>query len=335
MTVKQLQNDPIKAYSAKVAQAESGGNPNARNPNGSAGGLHQFLSSSFTAISNKYKLGYTAEDRFDPKKSEKVFELFTRDNEAILKPHVGRELNDSDRYMAHFLGAGGASKFFDVYNSNPNASIATVMSPAAINANKGIVFDKTGKLKTVADVYGWASKKMNVTPENITQNFTELETKPFNPNFETSSVSLQELPERPKEEKSAVEAQEELKQKTNEHNFLKDYLESQQQTAYQAPQEQQAIQELPQIDVLAEYANVSSFVDNPIMQQGGQIPVSREGVFASNGKPVVVPAPNISMSGVPYPIAAQSLETGEKKLLLPNMEYLFSNTKNVLEIPLK
>jgi len=67
-------------------------------------------------------------------------------------------------------------------------------------------------------------------------------------------------------------------------------------------------------------------------QQGG-IPISSRGVFASGDKPVVVPSPNISMKGVPYNIEAISLETGEKKTLLPNMEYFFKNTKNVLEIP--
>lgn len=80
-----------------------------------------------------------------------------------------------------------------------------------------------------------------------------------------------------------------------------------------------------------------SYMSNTTLQEGGDVlnrlMVSKKGVFDSNDNPVIVPAPNISMKGVNYPIQATSLETGETKLLQPNEEYLFKNTKNVLEIP--
>ncbi len=69
-------------------------------------------------------------------------------------------------------------------------------------------------------------------------------------------------------------------------------------------------------------------------QQGGKIPTEKEGVFATNGKPVIVPSPNIDMKGVDYPILGISEQTGEEKIMLPNMQYFFNNTKNVLEIPM-
>lgn len=70
------------------------------------------------------------------------------------------------------------------------------------------------------------------------------------------------------------------------------------------------------------------------LQQGGQIPTSRNGVFDTNGEPVIVPSPNISMKNVDYPIMGISQETGEKKMMIPNMQYFFNDTKNVLEIPM-
>ncbi len=49
---------------------------------------------------------------------------------------------------------------------------------------------------------------------------------------------------------------------------------------------------------------------------------------------VIVPTNgSITMKGIPHKIKAKSLETGEEKILKPNREYYFKNTKNVLEIP--
>lgn len=79
-------------------------------------------------------------------------------------------------------------------------------------------------------------------------------------------------------------------------------------------------------------ADNSEINNNIYGQQGGNIPVSSDGVFFSKGNPVIVPAPNISMKGVNYPIQATSLETGETRLLMPGEEYFFHNTKNVFEI---
>ncbi|SPU27851.1 Transglycosylase SLT domain [Candidatus Bartonella washoeensis] len=45
-------------YLYRVAQIESGGNPNARNPRSSAGGLYQFIDSTAKQ--------YGLQDRFDP-----------------------------------------------------------------------------------------------------------------------------------------------------------------------------------------------------------------------------------------------------------------------------
>lgn len=70
-------------------------------------------------------------------------------------------------------------------------------------------------------------------------------------------------------------------------------------------------------------------------QQGGQIPVSSLGMYKYPNQQVVVPSNSITMKNINYPVLGKSLETGEQKIMMPNLEYYFNNTKNVLEIPLK
>lgn len=54
-----------------------------------------------------------------------------------------------------------------------------------------------------------------------------------------------------------------------------------------------------------------------------------------NKKSITIQSPSITMSGVEFPILGTSQETGEKKIMMPNQNYNFMNTKKVKEIPLK
>lgn len=120
-----------------------------------------------------------------------------------------------------------------------------------------------------------------------------------------------------------------MAQELNEQNFLKEIFDLQNQNLLQPEIEQQDLSQ-----EFIEPVQVSPIEYNPIqMQDGGQIPISSDGVFASGNKPVIVPSDFISMEGVAYPILAKSLETGETKLLQPEEKYHFKNTKRVLEIP--
>jgi hypothetical protein len=65
------------------------------------------------------------------------------------------------------------------------------------------------------------------------------------------------------------------------------------------------------------------------------LPVSKYGMYEFPNQKVIVPASNITMKNIPHRILGISLETGEKKMMLPEKEYKFANTKNVLEIPKK
>src|SRR5262249_11625465 len=77
---------------------------------------------------------------------------FTRDNEAVLaKANI--PITDATRYLAHFLGAGGAVRLL---SAAPGSSAAAAAGPQATAANPTIL----GGGRTVQDVIDWANRKM-------------------------------------------------------------------------------------------------------------------------------------------------------------------------------
>ena len=70
-----------------------------------------------------------------------------------------------------------------------------------------------------------------------------------------------------------------------------------------------------------------------IGQQGGEFIKDNMGQWKYPGQLTEISSPNITMRGVSEPLIGVSKETGEYKIMLPNLEYYFDKTKNVLEIP--
>jgi hypothetical protein len=140
------------SYLQTIAQIESGGNPNAKASTSSAAGMFQFTEGTWKDMTKKMGKNYTLEDRFDPKKSAEVAQFFTAQNKKTLESGTGRAASNTDQYMAHFLGAGGAVKFLNAMQQNPNA-IAADMDPKAAAANKNIFYDKDGRARTLREVY--------------------------------------------------------------------------------------------------------------------------------------------------------------------------------------
>lgn len=177
---------------------------------------------------------------------------------------------------------------------------------------------------------------INSEPTNFEENntFSTFETQPVaHTKIGAGLPIINDEKETPKKQKNTSKEKEALLQKQKEHQFIQDYLNGSIQKQV-VQRRQQPQQQTPQLDPLQEYNQISSFVENPIMQDGGQIPTTRNGVFDTNGEPVIVPSPNIDMKNVDYPIMGISQETGEKKLMMPDMQYFFNDTKNVLEIPM-
>lgn len=108
-----------------IAQVESGGNPNARNPKSSAGGLFQFIDST----ANQYGL----QDKFNPEQSSSAAARLLKDNSNFLAKKLGREPTQDELYLAHQQGAQGAYNLI----SNPNARAYDLVGNAAISLNRG------------------------------------------------------------------------------------------------------------------------------------------------------------------------------------------------------
>jgi hypothetical protein len=131
---------PISAnYYGQVAKNESGLNPGIVNPNGGAAGLYQFMPATWASLRQSHpELGLTANGATDPAQATRAMQAFTADNAKQLSD-AGIQVNDKSLRMAHFLGAGGATKFFQAAAQNPDASAASVF-PAAAKQNPALFY---------------------------------------------------------------------------------------------------------------------------------------------------------------------------------------------------
>ena len=159
----------MSSYLQKVAQVESGGNANAKAKSSTASGLFQFTEGTWQETTKAMGKNYSLEDRFDPQKSAEVAAYFTQKQKAQVEKGTGRDATDADLYMAHFLGAGGATKFLKAMDKNPNAPATEGADPKQIEANKSIFYEKggEGKLRTLQEVYDLMARKIDKAGETI------------------------------------------------------------------------------------------------------------------------------------------------------------------------
>jgi hypothetical protein len=155
------------SYLKKVAQVESAGKANAKADTSSAAGLFQFTEGTWKQMTKQMGLNYSLEDRFDPKKAEEVASYFTKQQRRQLEKGTGKDASDADMYMAHFLGAGGATKFLNAMQKDPNAPASEGADDKALQANRSIFYNKEGQIRTLQEVYNLMSNKINKAGELI------------------------------------------------------------------------------------------------------------------------------------------------------------------------
>lgn len=141
-----------------IIGAESGGNPNATNPNSSASGLGQFIDSTFLATFKAARPDL-AEGKSDqeilalktnPEISRQMTEAYANQNQAHLAKN-GLPVTDGNTYLAHFAGPGGAVK---VLQADPNAPVADILGPAVVKANPFLAG------MTAQGLQEWAARKV-------------------------------------------------------------------------------------------------------------------------------------------------------------------------------
>ena len=141
----------------QIIQNESGGNPNATNPNSSASGPGQFLNSTWLSMINKYRpdlSGLPTQDilglRSDPQLSKEMTANYANENGQFLAQN-GLPVTPGTTYLAHFAGPQGAQK---ILSADPDAPVSDILGPKVVAANPFL------KDMTAKDLTGWADKKM-------------------------------------------------------------------------------------------------------------------------------------------------------------------------------
>lgn len=176
------------AYMMEKASAESAFDTHASAKTSSAKGLYQFIDQTWlnTVAKHGYKhgIGHLARHisfsdkgyarvsdpkikaeimalREDPKTASMMAAEFASDNKDHLENKLNKEANATDLYIAHFLGAGGATKFLSAKTSNPDQKASDIFKNAA-KANKAVFFDnKTGQARSLNQVYAFFDKKFS------------------------------------------------------------------------------------------------------------------------------------------------------------------------------
>jgi hypothetical protein len=165
-------------YLLQTAIRESSLNPTAKAGTSSATGLFQFLDSTWLQVMKQEgpRLGYqqyadaikvdkdgdyyiadkklkaeVLKLREDPQVASDLAAAYTKSNGDYLYQRFGRIPSPGELYIAHFLGANGAAKFFDAGLADPNQSAAALF-PRQARANASIFYDH-GQPRSIKQVY--------------------------------------------------------------------------------------------------------------------------------------------------------------------------------------
>lgn len=166
-------------YMLTTAKMESDFDPTAGATTSSAHGLYQFIDQTWLgtvkeagtqlgygtysdAITRTSSGAYTVDDpamkrsimklRDDAEAASSMAAALTQSNSFKLTGLLGRRPSDSELYMAHFMGVGGAAKLIANAEDNPQA-VGARLFPNAASANRSIFYAKDGRARSVSEVY--------------------------------------------------------------------------------------------------------------------------------------------------------------------------------------
>ena len=169
------------SFSYLMAQAgkESSFEANAGSTASSAAGLFQFTKGTWLELiknhGTKHGLGslagaiqrtsrgsYVVDDpktrqaildlRRDPQLSAMMAGEYAKENKTWLENSLGRKVESTDLYMAHFLGPGGAAAVLKAKSQDPTQSAAALL-PQAAHKNPSVFYDRHHEPLSVAAVY--------------------------------------------------------------------------------------------------------------------------------------------------------------------------------------
>ena len=161
------------------AKQESGFRVDAKASGSSATGLFQFINSTWLSLvqrfGEKYGAGSLAQQITidstgrasvaDPVVRERILALrkdaplsaalageYARANKVAIEGALGRPAGNAELYLAHFLGATGATALLKAVTQNGDA-LGAALLPGAAAANHAVFFDAAGAARSVAEIY--------------------------------------------------------------------------------------------------------------------------------------------------------------------------------------
>ncbi|MCK5658596.1 MAG: transglycosylase SLT domain-containing protein [Alphaproteobacteria bacterium] len=173
------------------ASAESSFNPSATSKSSTATGLFQFIESTWLNMVKQYgakhgmgkfanqiqiRNGRPCVDNCNVKdtilnlrKNPEIAALmageFSAQNKQYLEKHTNENVGATELYLAHFMGASGATRFLNARNSG-GETIAANLFPKEALTNKNVFFNPaTGHARTLNGIYDFFAQKFG--SENV------------------------------------------------------------------------------------------------------------------------------------------------------------------------
>lgn len=160
--------DPSLA--ASIAGVESNFRPNAlpyknpRNPSAgvlsSAASYYQVIKGTWKYLMGKYAAKYGIHPdttQHDPRANALLGLEYIRENIGTIKGAMKRGVVDTDVYLAHFLGPGGAKRFL---SAPPTDAAINHVGADQAKSNPAIFYDRNGRPRSVAAVYNDFDEKL-------------------------------------------------------------------------------------------------------------------------------------------------------------------------------
>lgn len=168
------------SYLVKQAAVESSFDASAKNKSSSATGLYQFIDSTWLQMVDRYGDDFGIETdgkskreilalRKDPEAASFMAAAFASENEQSLRENWGGPVGETELYLAHFMGASGASSFLNARDENPLRAAADLY-PAAARANRNVFYDQeTGQARSLEQVYQFFNRKFDnqIVPKHV------------------------------------------------------------------------------------------------------------------------------------------------------------------------
>lgn len=182
-------------YLLAQARMESALDPSARARTSSATGLYQFIDRTWLDMLDRHgdpALQGTSSRaqllalRHDPALSSNMAAALASENRDALRGALGREPDHAELYLAHFLGAGGATT---VLTANPATPAASLL-PQAAAANRAMFYHSSGAPRSAGELVDTVRTRMDaakardvaVRPAPVANTYAPApRTKPFPP----------------------------------------------------------------------------------------------------------------------------------------------------------